>query len=914
MIACQRLFRPLALVATCLCLASANASNYTANGTDPDDWFDAGNWDVQDGGGTGPGVPSQAGNIGAVFVGGTPYTMTGAGATGATSLFFVVGGTDTLTIEGGDLTYDGDGLIGTDLFSAGGATNVTQTGGAITQQAGSNGLLIGHQATATWDISGGSMLVEGTAPSLTIDFGGAAPGSELNISGSGLVTVDTGIDLVLGAGGTLNVTDSGKLVWRDRTLADVASLGGIINATAMQVNSDIEFVAGAEQEFQLKVLVDRDTGTMEIQNNTGAAIDIASYSIVSTAGTLNSDNWTSIADGDSNWDELTSTGSRTDLGEATVGSLSIANGGSIQLDNDIATAWIQYFEENELSFSYEDVTTTNPDGTGEIVEGIVRYTGNGGEAFLEGDLNFSGGDPDAADWDAFVAGYGTDLTGKSLAEAYALADLTGDGAHSFADFSAFETLFDAVNGAGALSALVSSQVPEPSAGILAGMVGLCVVMGRRLRSVSLNVSKLSVLVVAGLAFAFGAFPQAAHSQELIVNGDFELAANPPALDAANNTDWDGWTEIAGTSAPVGWVEGVNFGVVDVPDSGDAGTIVANIAALNAIEQNIATVIGETYTLSYQLGGLGGSAAPDYLSTVVVTADGATLDTHDVVQTAGGAGFFDSFSLDFMATDTLTTIRFENTVDPTTNDFGPVVDNVSVVGLAGATPMLEINLGSGELFLTGGVDSLDINFYELTGPSGSLAPGSWQSGNLDAQNIDEVNGGATSADSWSTLAASTDNLTEAFLNGSSVFDENRTESLGIGFNTASGVDVETELQMLVGLVGGATRLIDIVAIPGEEIQGDYNGDGVVNIADYTVWRDNLGANLTLNGENPGAVTPGVVDTEDYTFWKSRLGATTNPGLLVAQVVPEPSAAVTVLIGCAAAFAAAYRRRRVQETVA
>jgi autotransporter-associated beta strand protein len=55
-----------------------------------------------------------------------------------------------------------------------------------------------------------------------------------------------------------------------------------------------------------------------------------------------------------------------------------------------------------------------------------------------------------------------------------------------------------------------------------------------------------------------------------------------------------------------------------------------------------------------------------------------------------------------------------------------------------------------------------------------------------------------------------------------------------------------------------------------VEGDYNGDFVVNAADYSVWRDNLGEEFQLLNENPHADTPGTVDEEDYDFWKDNFG--------------------------------------------
>lgn len=75
-------------------------------------------------------------------------------------------------------------------------------------------------------------------------------------------------------------------------------------------------------------------------------------------------------------------------------------------------------------------------------------------------------------------------------------------------------------------------------------------------------------------------------------------------------------------------------------------------------------------------------------------------------------------------------------------------------------------------------------------------------------------------------------------------------------------------------------------------GDYNENGVVDAADYTVFRDNLGALVALPNENPAAVTPGLVDDEDYAFWKTSFGGG-GGSLGAVAVVPEPS--LLILLG-------------------
>ena len=69
-------------------------------------------------------------------------------------------------------------------------------------------------------------------------------------------------------------------------------------------------------------------------------------------------------------------------------------------------------------------------------------------------------------------------------------------------------------------------------------------------------------------------------------------------------------------------------------------------------------------------------------------------------------------------------------------------------------------------------------------------------------------------------------------------------------------------------------VRVTVLPG--VPGDYNQNGTVDAADYTVWRDHLGQTFTLTNENPAAATPGVVDAEDYAFWKSHFGESLGSG--------------------------------------
>ena len=67
-----------------------------------------------------------------------------------------------------------------------------------------------------------------------------------------------------------------------------------------------------------------------------------------------------------------------------------------------------------------------------------------------------------------------------------------------------------------------------------------------------------------------------------------------------------------------------------------------------------------------------------------------------------------------------------------------------------------------------------------------------------------------------------------------------------------------------------------------VAGDYNNDGVVDAADYVVWRQNAGTNNVL-ANNP---THGPVDESDYERWRANIGRTLSGSGGIGGV-PEPS---------------------------
>jgi hypothetical protein len=74
--------------------------------------------------------------------------------------------------------------------------------------------------------------------------------------------------------------------------------------------------------------------------------------------------------------------------------------------------------------------------------------------------------------------------------------------------------------------------------------------------------------------------------------------------------------------------------------------------------------------------------------------------------------------------------------------------------------------------------------------------------------------------------------------------------------------------------------------------DFNLDGVIDNADYSIWRTNIGTQSDASFEQGDANGDGVVDASDYVVWRHTLGPATNLAVfadsgLAEGRVPEPA---------------------------
>jgi hypothetical protein len=89
-----------------------------------------------------------------------------------------------------------------------------------------------------------------------------------------------------------------------------------------------------------------------------------------------------------------------------------------------------------------------------------------------------------------------------------------------------------------------------------------------------------------------------------------------------------------------------------------------------------------------------------------------------------------------------------------------------------------------------------------------------------------------------------------------------------------------------------------------VEGDYNDDGVVDAADYIMWRHHRGSevHVEIDGDHSGEVDDG-----DHDVWRHHFGGQQGEGALAgSNVVPEPSTALLLLVGVGLALR--YRGRR------
>jgi hypothetical protein len=390
---------------------------------------------------------------------------------------------------------------------------------------------------------------------------------------------------------------------------------------------------------------------------------------------------------------------------------------------------------------------------------------------------------------------------------------------------------------------------------------------------------------------------------LTVAGD----GDPPV--AATQFEWNNVTGLGNWASADNWTPqaGSVFGSsADSPDhtaifaDGDFGDPISastNVSTMAAVTAN--RIEFNNNTASYVISGLGSVNLASTTDPSPVTPTVSAMGTHEF---QADVNLHDDTTVDVASNSTLTfdgALNLMGKILTKTGDGTMAINNR--VTLAGGTVVGAQGTISGDGTIGG----------DVYNEGGTLSPG-------NSPGLMAIAGDYTQGDRGTLLielagTAAGTNYDQLQVDGGALLDGTLEVALldgfqpGLGntfdildFNTVSGSFSDMKLPALENsLLWDTSELLERGAIcvgscPAG-IGGDFNYDGTVDAADFTVWQDNLGLSASaLNGNGSGAAT---VVQADYQMWKINFGQSTASGS-GADPVPEPTTLLLALLALAA----------------
>lgn len=218
-----------------------------------------------------------------------------------------------------------------------------------------------------------------------------------------------------------------------------------------------------------------------------------------------------------------------------------------------------------------------------------------------------------------------------------------------------------------------------------------------------------------------------------------------------------------------------------------------------------------------------------------------------------------------------------------------IDNSETIGslTGGTATVTTVQINGVGVELTTGVDNSSTAYDGILSGTGNLIKagnGTFSLNGTKSYTGDTKVAGGT----LSTNSASLDDAADVYVNPGailnlnfagtdtvdSLFLNNIAQAVGTWGAPGSGATHTSSLFTGAGLLQVTTQ--PVVGVPG-----DYNNNGVVDAADYVLWRN--GGPLQNEVD-----TPGTVNAADYDAWRARFGNTSGSGSsLGAAAVPEPA---------------------------
>ena len=248
-------------------------------------------------------------------------------------------------------------------------------------------------------------------------------------------------------------------------------------------------------------------------------------------------------------------------------------------------------------------------------------------------------------------------------------------------------------------------------------------------------------------------------------------------------------------------------------------------------------------------------------------------------------------------------------DLTLNGSNTVLGGKGIIGTLGDTASVTVtggNLSPGDIVLDEGVATSNPSLPGVLTINGDLSLAGVGKLNSDLSNTSlydkVVVSGNVSLEATTILnlpAVFTPSVVQSF----TLIDNQGANPIGGTFsNYAEGASVFYGAQEYHLTYTGGTGNDLVLAPVVASVLGDYNNNGVVDAADYVLWRN--GGPLQNEVETAGSVTP-----EDYTAWRARFGNTAGSGssnLGSSSAVPEPATVLLVAIALSSVFT--FRRGR------
>jgi hypothetical protein len=184
-------------------------------------------------------------------------------------------------------------------------------------------------------------------------------------------------------------------------------------------------------------------------------------------------------------------------------------------------------------------------------------------------------------------------------------------------------------------------------------------------------------------------------------------------------------------------------------------------------------------------------------------------------------------------------------------------------------------------------------YRLTSVTGALNVAGWNpisNGNELASQFPPDNGIEDGVDWEVALNPTNSELVEWYVTGASPFHAGQQLNLGNAVNPAGMPQIAFTYTLADETL--ETGVVRYESIPPPPLTGDYNNNGVVDAADYVLWRK-----TNVNGQ------------QGYDDWRVNFGRTAVPGGAAfdsAMAIPEPCAIVTAIISVLAGITSRFDR--------